>query len=246
MKRDLYAEVSARIVAELEAGAAPWVKPWSATPGANTPCNAVSNRPYSGCNVVLLWMAQAAGYRTPRFLTFKQALELGGNVRKGEHGTKVYFVKQLQVRDQGADDNSSTRVIPMMREYTVFNVDQCENLPDSANTGKPIRVRNPDTRDELADAFLQSTGADIREGHGEACYVPSRDFISMPAFAAFKGADHFYNVAFHELTHWSGNKARLDRDLKNRFGSRNYAVEELIAELGAAFLCAEFGFGLNF
>jgi antirestriction protein ArdC len=167
MKRDLYAEVSARIVAELEAGAAPWVKPWSATPGANTPCNAVSNRPYSGCNVVLLWMAQAAGYRAPRFLTFKQALELGGNVRKGEHGTKVYFVKQLQVRDNGADDNSPTRLIPMMREYTVFNVDQCENLPDSINTGKPMRVRNPDTRDELADAFLGSTGADIREGHGE-------------------------------------------------------------------------------
>ena len=115
MKRDLYAEVSARIVAELEKGAAPWVKPWSATPGANTPCNAVSNRPYSGCNVVLLWMAQAAGYRTPRFLTFKQALELGGNVRRGERGTKVYFVKQLQVRDQGADDSSPTRLVPMMR-----------------------------------------------------------------------------------------------------------------------------------
>jgi antirestriction protein ArdC len=241
MKCDLYDNVSARIVAELEAGAAPWVKPWSATAGANTPCNAVSNRPYSGCNVVLLWMAQAAGYRTPRFLTFKQALELGGNVRKGEHGTKVYFVKQLQVRDQAADDNSM-RLIPMMREYTVFNVDQCENLPDSINTGKPIRVRNPDTRDELADGFLRSTGADIREGHGEAYYVPSRDFISMPAFDAFKGADHFYNVAFHELTHWAGHRSRLDRDLKNRFGSRNYAAEELIAELGAAFLCAEFGF----
>src|SRR6202049_4748860 len=101
MKRDLYAEVSARIISELEAGAAPWVKPWSATSGQNTPCNAVSNRPYSGCNVVLCWMAQAAGYRTPRFLTFRQALELGGNVRRGEHGTKVYFVKQLQVRDKG-------------------------------------------------------------------------------------------------------------------------------------------------
>src|SRR3954453_6474138 len=114
MKRDLYAEVSARIITELEAGAAPWVKPWSATAGANTPCNAVTNRPYSGCNVILLWMAQAARYRTPRFLTFKQALELGGNVRKGEHGTKVYFVKQLQVRDQGGDDEPSTRLIPMM------------------------------------------------------------------------------------------------------------------------------------
>ena len=242
MKRDLYAEVSARIVAELEAGAAPWVKPWSASPGANSPCNAVSNRPYSGCNAVLLWMAQAAGYRTPRFLTFKQALELGGNVRKGEHGTKVYFVKQLQVQDNGADDETATRLVRMMREYTVFNVDQCENLPDSFITGKPMRARNPDTRDELADAFLHSTGADIREGHGEAYYVPSRDFVSMPAFTGFAGADHFYNVAFHELTHWSGHKSRLDRDLKNRFGSRNYAAEELIAELCAAFLCAEFGF----
>jgi antirestriction protein ArdC len=236
MKRDLYAEVSARIVAELEAGATPWIKPWSATPGANTPCNAVTNRPYSGCNVILLWMARAAGYRTPRFLTFKQATGLGGHVRKGD------FVKQLQVRDEGADDSSGARLVPMMREYTVFNVDQCENLPDSVRTGKPMRVRNPDTRDELADAFFQSTGADIREGHGEACYIPSRDFISIPAFAGFKGADHFYNVAFHELTHWTGHKSRLDRDLRNRFGSRNYAAEELIAELGAAFLCAEFGF----
>jgi antirestriction protein ArdC len=245
MKRDLYAEVSARIVAELEAGAAPWIKPWSATPGANTPCNAVSNRPYSGCNVILLWMAQAAGYRTPRFLTFKQALELGGNVRKGARGTKVYFVKQLQVHDKSAGDETATRLVPMLREYTVFNVDQCKKLPNSIITPKPMRVRNPDTRDELADAFLHSTGADIREGHGEAFYVPSRDFISMPAFDAFKGADHFYNVAFHELTHWTAHKSRIDRDLKNRFGSRNYAAEELIAELGAAFLCAEFGFDGN-
>src|SRR5205823_14311093 len=157
-------------------------------------------------------------------------------------GTKVYFVKQLQVRDQAADDSSSTRLIPMMREYTVFNVDQCENLPDSITTGKPMRVRNPDARDGLADEFLRTTGADIREGHGEAMYVPSRDFISIPAFQAFKGADHFYNVAFHELTHWTGHKSRLNRDLKNRFGSRHYSAEELVAELGAAFLSAEFGF----
>ena len=132
----------------------------------------------------------------------------------GEHGTKVYFVKQLQVRDQGMDDSSSTRLIPMMREYTVFNVAQCENLPDNVVSGKPMRIRNPDRRDELADAFLSETGADIREGHGEAYYVPSRDFISMPAFAGFKGADHFYNVAFHELTHWSGYQSRLDREFE--------------------------------
>jgi antirestriction protein ArdC len=130
----------------------------------------------------------------------------------------------------------------MMRDYTVFNVDQCDGLSDTVRVGKPMRVRNPDARDPLADEFLRATGADIREGHGEAYYVPTCDFITMPAFAAFKGADHFYNVAFHELTHWTGHKSRLDRDLKNRFGSRSYAAEELIAELGAAFLSAEFGF----
>jgi antirestriction protein ArdC len=130
----------------------------------------------------------------------------------------------------------------MLREYTVFNVEQCESLPDGIMRGRPMRVRNPDTRDDLADQFLQSTRADIREGHGEAYYVPSHDFISMPAFEAFEGADHFYCTAFHELTHWTGHKLRLDRDLKNRFGSRDYAAEELVAGLGAAFLCAEFGF----
>ena len=241
MRRDLYAEVSARIIAELEQGAAPWVKPWSATAGANTPCNAVTNRPYSGCNVILLWLARDRGWATPRFLTFKQAIEAGGHVRKGEHGTKVIFVKQLQIRE-GEGEETDTRLVPMLREYTVFNVAQCENLPDSIMAGKPMRVRNPDTRDDLADEFLRSTGADIREGHGEAYYVPSQDFISMPAFQAFKGADQFYCTAFHELTHWSGHKSRLDRDLRNRFGSRQYAAEELVAELGAAFLCAEFGF----
>jgi antirestriction protein ArdC len=241
MKRDLYAEVSARIISELERGAAPWIKPWPATAGHNVPQNAVTNRPYSGCNVILLWLARDRGWATPRFLTYKQAAEAGGHVRKGEHGTKVYFVKQLQLRDEKGDD-ADLRLVPMMREYTVFNVSQCENLPDSISAGKPMRVRNPDARDALADQFLRATGADLREGHGEAYYVPSRDFISMPAFAAFKGADHFYNVAFHELTHWAGHKSRLDRDLKHRFGSRDYAAEELVAELGAAFLCAEFGF----
>ena len=241
MKRDLYSEVSARIVAELERGAAPWIKPWAATAGANTPCNAVTNRPYSGCNVILLWIARDRGWPTPRFLTFKQAIEAGGNVRKGEHGTRIYFVKQLQVKE-GEGEDAETRLIPMLREYTVFNLDQCENLPDSIRSGKPMRVRNPDTRDTLADEFLRSTGADIRESQGEAYYAPGHDFISMPAFQAFKGADHFYNVAFHELTHWTGHTSRLDRDFKNRFGSRDYAAEELVAELGAAFLCAEFGF----
>jgi antirestriction protein ArdC len=240
MKRDLYEEVSARIVAELERGAAPWVKPRSATAGMNTPCNAVTNRPYSGCNVVLLWMARAAGYRVPRFLTYKQALELGGHVRKGERGTKVYFVKQLQVRDKESDDESATRVIPMLREYTVFNVDQCENLPARVMTLGAIKPRNRDERDPTVDEFLACTGATIREGSGEAYYQLNDDCISLPRFQDFRSAAHFYGTVFHELGHWTGHQSRLDRDLRLRFGDRAYAAEELVAELCAAFLCAEF------
>jgi antirestriction protein ArdC len=240
MKRDIYSAVTARIVAELQAGAAPWIKPWSATPGANTPCNAVTNRPYSGCNVILLWMVQRAGYRTPRYLTFKQALELGGHVRKGERGFKVYFVKQLQVRDKGADDDTATRIVPMLREYTVFNVDQCENLPERIMAPSAVKPHNPDKRDAAIDEFLAHTGASIREGFGEAYYLPGADFISLPRFEAFKSAAHFYSTAFHEHGHWTGHHSRLARDLRHRFGERAYAAEELVAELCSAFLCAEF------
>jgi antirestriction protein ArdC len=239
MKRDLYAEVSARIIAELEAGAAPWMKPWASTAGANTPCNAVTNRPYSGCNVVLLWMAANADYRTPRYLTFKQALDLGGNVRKGEDGTKVFFVKQLQVADRDGEEGE-TRVVPMMREYTVFNVDQCQKLPDRVMTLGEVKVRNPDERDATIDEFLGSSGIEIREGMGEAYYRPGADFISLPRFETFKNAATFYATAFHELGHATGHKSRLDRDLRHRFGECAYAAEELVAELCAAFLCAEF------
>ena len=172
MKRDLYAEVSKRIVAELERGAAPWIKPWSATAGMNTPCNAATNRPYSGCNVVLLWMAANAGYRTPRYLTFKQASDLGGNVRKGEHGTKVYFVKQLQVADRNGEEGK-TRIIPMMREYTVFNVDQCEGLPDRVLTLGEVKVRNTDQRDAIIDEFLGSSGVEIGRGWARPIIDPA-------------------------------------------------------------------------
>src|SRR5580704_2533308 len=114
IKRDLYSEVTSRILAELERGAAPWVKPWSATPGQNVPQNAVTNRPYSGCNVILLWFTHGRGWPTPRFVTFKQAQEAGGSVRKGEHGTKVYFVKQLRIT-KGEGEAEAEHLVPMMR-----------------------------------------------------------------------------------------------------------------------------------
>ena len=123
-------------------------------------------------------------------------------MRKGEHETKVYFVKQLRVRAAEGEDDE--RLVPMLREYTVFNVAQCEGLPASIIDGKPARVRNPDTRDPLADEFLAATRAVIREGAAKRTTHQGQDFISLPAFAAFRGADHFYNVAFHELAHYAG------------------------------------------
>jgi len=136
MKRDLYADVSARIVAELEAGAAPWVKPWSATPGANTPCNAVSNRPYSGLQRHSVVDGASGGLSHAAVSNIQTSFGVGRQCPEGQHGTKVYFVKQLQVHDKRADDETAMRVVPMLREYTVFNIDQCENLPDRITTGK--------------------------------------------------------------------------------------------------------------
>ena len=238
MKRDLYSDVTARIVQSMEAGVLPWDKPFTSK-GSVMPMNAVSNRPYSGINVLLFWLSGAQGYAKPRYLTYKQAQEHGGNVRKGEHGTKLYFFKQLDIKDKASGED---KTIPLLREYTVFNVSQCDGLPDRIVHGADIPKTNQDDREALADAFIKSTGADFREGVGQPCYVPSKDFISMPSFAAFKDCPAFYSVAFHELVHWTGAKSRLDRDFSGRFGTKAYAAEELVAEIGAAFINAEFGF----
>lgn len=240
MKRDLYQAVTDRIVAQMETGVMPWAKAWSAT-GSQIPMNAVTERPYSGINVLLFWMAQEAGYAAPRYLTFNQAKEAGGHVRKGEHGSKVYYFKQLTVEDKATGDE---RQIPMLREYTVFNVAQCDGLSDRIVRGAAFKPRNQDEREADADAFIRATGADFREGAGAPYYVPSKDFISIPPFAAFNSWPDFYATAFHELTHWTGAKSRLARDLSGRFGEHAYGLEELVAELGAAFLCAEFGFDM--
>lgn len=237
MASNLYDNVTARILSQLENGFAPWVKPWSATPGKNVPHNAATGRPYSGCNVVLLWLSHGR-FSSPRFMTFNQAKELGGNVKKGEHGFTVYFVKPMVAKPKDGEQDGKT--FTMLKAYTVFNVDQCENLPEKILNPTPAKPRHSDERDATIDEFLAASGAEIREGFGEAYYSPGADFVSMPAFAAFKSAASFYGVSFHELAHWTGHKSRLDRDLKHRFGTRAYAAEELIAELTAAFLCAEF------
>jgi antirestriction protein ArdC len=225
--------VTYRILVQLEAGAPPWVKEWKSIGRGNIPMNAVTKRPYSGGNIIFLW---AHGYAVQRFLTFKQALNAGGSVRKGEHGVKVFYVSKME---RTSDDGEKPNLIPFLKEYTVFNIVQCHGLPEEYVTGE-ARPLNLDERNADAQEFIAITGADIREG-GEAYYAAGRDFISMPAFEAFKDADSFYATNFHELGHWTAHKSRLDRDLKNRFGSRDYAAEELVAELASAFLCAEFG-----
>jgi len=204
------------------------------------PRNALTQRAYSGANVLLLWSrAQESGFSAPLWLTFKQALELGGNVRKGEKGETVVYVSKVIRTD---DATGERRAIPFLKAYTVFNVAQCDNLPAKVTIGEAVKAANPNTRDELADAFMTATGADIRHGEASAYYRPAGDYVNLPAFETFKSASLYYGVAFHELGHWTGAEKRLGRTFGKRFGDRSYAVEELVAELTSAFLCGEFGF----
>jgi antirestriction protein ArdC len=240
--RNLHSEVTLRILTELKAGAIPWRRPWSETPGRNTPCNGATGRKYNGVNVVLLWMVmQSHNWPTARYVTFKQALELGGHVRKGEHGFKIYFVKDLKVAEESEDAaEPNVRSVRMLKEYTVFNVAQCEGLPARVTAPPVIKPRHRDARDPPIEEFIATTGANISESGDHASFFPLTDSIMMPAFAAFDSAGAYYGTLFHELVHWTGHKTRLDRDLTKRFDTQAHAAEELIAELAAAFLCAEF------
>ncbi len=245
MTRDLYSEVTDKIIAELEKGAAPWVKPWKSLGGAHWPHNAASGRPYSGINVLLLWITEMErGYSSQGWVTFKQALELGGSVRKGEKATQIVFVKPLTfkekdgngapVKDENGDDVE--RHVNMLRGYYVFNVEQCEGL--RLPNAKP---RPPVPTDPEFDAWVARTGAEVRHGGDMACYRPSTDRIDMPPRDAFKTSAQYSATMLHELGHWTGHKTRLDRSLRGRFGDAEYAAEELIAELTAAYRCAAMG-----
>jgi antirestriction protein ArdC len=210
MPRNLYSEVTQRIVAQLEAGTPPWVREWKAIGRGNVPMNAITRRPYSGCNVIMLWMR---GYPTHRYLTFKQALDSGGHVRKGDHGTRVYYVSQMA---RTSDTTDEVKHIPFLKEYTIFNTAQRVGLPDTCFGGDAPAI-NQDQRDAEAQALIAVTGADFREGMGEAYYAPGADFISMPHFDAFKDSDGFYATGFHELSH-NADIRIMPRGLKSPFG----------------------------
>jgi antirestriction protein ArdC len=244
MANKLYREITNAILAKLEKGVVPWRKDWRSTASAAIPHNVVSKRPYSGVNVILLWLkGQQRGWSSLEFLTFKQAAEAGGTVRHGEKSTGIVFVKQLQVPDR--KEPEKIKLVPILRAYRVFHVTQCENLPESLTRPLPKAPRNHDSRRADIDEFMTSTGADIHEGSGEPAYSLANDVITVPHFSDFATADRFYSTTFHELAHWTGAKHRLNRDMRGRFGDLHaYAGEELIAELCASFLAAEFS--LNF
>jgi len=230
--RDLYAETTARIVAALEQGTAPWVRPWST--GIDTlPMNGGTRRPYRGVNVLLLELEAAAhGYPLQRWLTYRQALELGGQVRKGEHGATVVFW-HLHQRDAATDDpteaETRARIVPLLRSYTVFNVAQIDGLPATVcATERPVW-----DAEAQAEALLVGSGARIQHGGSKAYYAPASDAIQLPSRQAFATAANYYATALHELTHWSGHPTRCNRQLTGRFGDDAYAVEELIAEMGS-------------
>lgn len=239
-RQSLYAEVTSRVIAELEAGRLPWVQPWdSAGCDCTMPHNAGTGRRYSGINVLILWAAVIEGrYSSQRWLTYRQAQAAGGNVRRGERGTVVCYADRFTPKDEEArarDEDRDARQIAFLKRFTVFNVDQCEGLPEDLTS-------TPDLPAEIdmipsVQALIRTSGADFRIGGGEAYYSPGADFVAVPPPAAF-GERIWYRTALHELGHWTGHSSRLDRNQRGGFGSADYAREELVAEMASAFACA--------
>jgi len=236
---DLYTQVTERIIAALETGVPPWLPPWQQDGGDGIPRNLTSDKPYRGINVLLLHtQAFAQGYHDHRWLTFKQAAELGARVRKGETGTPIVFFKWKEVDEADPEPEKPSRVRPMLRSFTVFNVAQIDNLPEEYLTQSRIQYWSPS---ELAEEILLGSGAVIRHGGNRAFYAPAQDWIQLPPAAYFPHAAAFYGTALHELTHWTGHPDRCCRPLGRQHGMDAYAFEELVAEMGAAFLCAHCG-----
>lgn len=247
----LYEEVTAKIVAQLEAGIFPWVQPWKtqgAVPGL--PRNAVTGRAYSGVNVLILWGAVIErAFPSQDWLTFKQALAAGGCVRRGETGETIFYAARFTPdsnkpnRASGAVEGQSIgdqpQGIPFLKRFTVFNVAQCEGLPPRI-AADPVALPE---RKLVADAesLIANSGADFRIGGAQAFYSPAEDYVQVPPQPAFTAQIDYYRTALHELGHWTGHPSRLARSYGKRFGDSAYAREELCAELASAFLCAALG-----
>lgn len=241
-KPDLYTRITGRIIAQLEQGVRPWFQPWSAahTEGRITRPLRHTGEPYSGINVLLLWSeAVARGFSSPTWMTFRQAHELGAHVKKGETGSLVVYAGRITRSDTGENGEDCAREIPFLKSYTVFNVAQIEGLPERTHA-PAAPVTDPIQRIAHAEAFFAACGSTIRHGGGRAYYSPALDYVQMPPFEAFTDAESYYATLAHEHVHWTKPAHRLDRNFgRKRFGDEGYAREELVAELGSAFLAAD-------
>ncbi len=252
---DLYTKVTSQFIKALKTGAPPWVKPWSEYSSQPTrPTNAATDRKYTGINVTILWTAATTqGFKRDRWLTFKQTQNAGGQVRRGEKGTVAIFYRNIEVqrKDQNGtivldtDGNSIKDKIKFVRGFTLFNVEQCTGLSDEIVEGPPLPAEKPAWKShEKVEGMLKSNGVDVRHNCNQAAYYPSEDIIRMPVKNAFKSDACYYSTLLHELVHWTGHKARLNRPAISQpfdYDKSTYAFEELIAEIGSAFLCADYG-----
>lgn len=242
-KRDLYQEVTDQIIASLEAGLeGEWEKPWVGRKGG-LPYNATTKRRYNGINVLMLWSsAMKQGFNTDAWASYKQWQERGAQVRKGQRGTMVVYVGKTTVERETSDGDTEEQTVTFLKSSVVFNVDQVEGFSIAQDPLPELA-----TRLEHAEAFVANTAATIHYGGTRACYIPSIDQVNMPPVEAFTdtststATEAFYGTLLHELTHWTGAKHRCAREFGKRFGNDAYAAEELVAELGAAYLCAHLG-----
>jgi antirestriction protein ArdC len=243
MKADIYQRITDQIIRELEKGVRPWLRPWKAEHAAGRITRPLRGNgiPYKGINVLMLWSAaMEKGYAAPIWMTYKQASELKANVRKGERGSLVVYADKIsRTETDSATGEESEYAIPFLKGYTVFNVEQIDGLPEH-HYAKPAPRMDTIERIDRAERFFAGTGATIRHGGTMAYYNVTQDFVQMPPFESFRDAESYYATLAHETTHWTRHKSRLHRDFgRKRFGDEGYAMEELVAELGSAFLSAD-------
>ena len=244
-RSSLYDEITDKIIAELEAGRVPWVQPWSTAAKAplGMPKNAATSRRYTGINVLILWSAVSDhGFPVQSWLTFRQCMNLGGNVRKGERGTTVVYADRFvpeSEKQRVHETGEEARTIPFLKRFTVFNLAQCQGLPEDLAASAP--PPQTDFIEPRVEALIKASGIDFRIGGSQAFYVPAHDYVQVPPPSAYFESINWHRTALHELGHASGAAHRLNRDLSGSFGSKKYAFEELVAEMNAAFCCASLG-----
>jgi len=245
-RASLYDDITSKIIGEIEAGCTPWVQPWGASASkasVGLPKNAATGRRYSGINILILWGAVIeGGFSQQGWLTFRQALSLGGAVRKGERGTTVVYVDRFTPGDERTrerDVGEEARSIPFLKRFTVFNVAQCDGLPEDVLDSEV--QTSPGLIEPRVEALIKAASVDFRIGGDRAFYDAALDLVRIPPPQAYFEPINWHRTALHELAHAAGHVSRLNRDLSGSFGTKKYAFEELIAEIGAAFCCASLG-----